>query len=91
MSCYQVTDSNGVQQSLFVFALSYKANESTEARFPPSCVCARARECACVCVGLQGIGAELGLQESSSLQEENRDVKGVDVRVGRGSSGHQFP
>lgn len=40
---------------------------------------------------VQSIGAELGLQQPPPLQEEDGDVEGVHIRVGRGSTRHQFP
>ena len=32
-----------------------------------------------VCVNLQGVGAELGLQQPPPLQEEHSDVEGVHI------------
>lgn len=40
---------------------------------------------------LQGVRAELGLQQPPPLQEEHGDVEGVHIRVWRGTTGHQFP
>lgn len=39
----------------------------------------------------QCIRAEFRLKESSSLQKEQSDVKGVDIGVWWSSSGHQLP
>ena len=47
--------------------------------------------CVCVCVYVQGVGAELGLQQPPPLQQEHGDVEGVHIRIGWGSTGHQFP